>query len=194
MRLAGLDSALRKSGAAVMDGDRFLHAEAFTARGKSHGEAFHEFRTWWRGFLLSNEVERAAVEEPLRSDLTKTNAALVDGAVIKTKVPITTMKILLGLYGVRAHAIEVCAGLNIPVVEVNNQEWRDVIHGQRRAPKGTTNSSEWWKSKAMERCAQLGWSVPSKDAAEAALIAEWLRISLSPMGRAKHGDLFATAS
>lgn len=199
MILCGLDQALRKSGAAVIDGDRFVYAEAFTAKGEKHGEIFHAFRGWWRAFLVGHGVERVAIEQPLRSDLMRTNIAFADNdafgkSVVKSKSPMTSMNTLLGLYGTRAHAIEICEALNIPHIEINNQEWRDVIHGTRRAPKGTTNSSEWWKQQALQRCKLLGWSVPSKDAAEAALIAEWLRISLSPIGKATHGDLFQGAA
>lgn len=194
MILAGLDAALRKSGAAILDCDRFIHAEAFTAKGDRHGDIFHSFRQWWLPFLRSHGVERVAVEEPLRSDLTRTEVKFVDGAAVKSRAPITNMQTLLGLYGTRAHAIEICAALNIPCVEVNSQEWRGMIHGTRRAPKGTPNSSEWWKQQALARCEQLGWPVPSKDAAEAALICEWLRISLSPLGRAARGGLFAEAA
>jgi hypothetical protein len=195
MRFCGLDQALRHSGAAIIDGDRFVLAEAFHAKGVSQAAAFHEFRTWWEGFLEKYRPDHVAIEEPLRSDMMRTkvvyrpNDAFGQSA-IKTKEPLTNMQTLLGLYGVRAHAIEVCEMLGIDYVEVNNQEWRQVIHGARHAPKGTANSSEWWKSAAMNRCRQLGWEVPSKDAAEAALIAEWLRISLSPIGRAGKPDLF----
>lgn len=199
MILCGLDSALRKSGAAVMDGDRLLHAESFTAKGEHHGDIFHAFRTWWRAFLVAHNVERVALEEPLRSDLTRTvvshnpNADAFGEAMTRTKRPMTSMDTLLGLYGVRAHALETCAALNIPAVEVNNQEWRGVIHGRRQAPKGTANSSEWWKQQALERCRLLGWPVKSKDAAEAALICEWLRISMSPLG-GRENDLFKGAA
>lgn len=183
MRLCGLDSALRKSGAAVLDGDRFVEAQAFHAKGESQAEAFHQFRVWWRAFLIRHEVDRAAVEEPLRSDMSRTVTQIAGDKIVRTKQPITNMQTLLGLYGVRAHAIEVCHALNIPCVEINNQDWRNTVYGQRRAPKSTKDASEWWKQKALERCKQLGWSVPSKDAAESAMIAEALRISLSPLGR-----------
>lgn len=194
MIIAGLDSALRKSGAAAFDGSRFIHAEAFTARGETHGEIFHSFRQWWRGFLVANNVEHCAIEQPLRADLKRTvisGQGDAFGVVHKTKEPITNMKTLLGLYGTRAHAIEICAALNVPYVEINNQEWRDVIHGRRHAPKGTTDSSAWWKQQALDRCRQLGWPVPSKDAAEAALIGEWLRIHLRLGGATQTGGLFA---
>lgn len=191
MIVCGLDQALRKSGAGVLDADRFVHAEAFTAKGETHAECFHSFRGWWRAFLVAHGVEQAAIEEPLRSDMSRPETVFVKGQSIKKRVPITNMQTLLGLYGVRAHAIEVCVALNIPVVEVNNQDWRQVIHGRRQAPKGTKDSSAWWKQQALDRCKQLGWAVPSKDAAEGALIAEWLRISLSPIGRAEREGLFA---
>lgn len=193
MILCGLDQALRKSGAAVLDGDRFVHAEAFTAKGETHGEAFHAFRAWWRPFLIAHGVERVAVEEPLRSDMSRTETVFIKGNAVKNRVPMTNMTTLLGLYGVRAHAIEVCTALNIPVCEVNNQEWRDTIYQRRRAPKGVKDTSAWWKQQALERCLQLGWVVPSKDAAEAALIAEWLRISMSPLGAlsASYGERVA---
>lgn len=199
MILIGLDQALRNSGAAVLDGDRFVLAEAFHARGQGQGLAFHEFREWWIGFLEKHRPDWVAIEEPLRSDMQRTqlnyrpNDAFGQ-SVVKTKVPLTNMQTLLGLYGIRAHAIEVCEALRIQYAEVNNQEWRAVIHGTRKAPKGTTNSSEWWKATALTRCRQLGWAVPSKDAAEAALIAEWLRISLTPAGRARNADLFTGAA
>lgn len=199
MILVGLDQALRNSGAAVLDGDRFVLAEAFHAKKPGQGAAFHEFRTWWKRFLETHRPDWVAIEEPLRSDMmrTKVNYRPNDAfgqSVVKTKEPLTNMQTLLGLYGVRAHAIEVCEALKIEYQEINNQEWRQVVHGTRRAPVGTTNASEWWKGKALERCRLLGWNVPSKDAAEAALIAEWLRISLTPAGRRRNADLFTGAA
>lgn len=195
MKIVGLDQALRHSGAAVLDGNRFVVAEAFHAKGESQGKAFHQFRDWWSAFLDRHRPDWVAIEEPLRSDMTRTSVAYRPNdafgkTVVKTKQPLTNMQTLLGLYGVRAHAIEICEASRIEYVEVNNQEWRGLIHGVRTAPRGTRNPSEWWKEQAMTRCRQLGWSVPSKDCAEAALIAEWMRIRLSPAGRARSGDLF----
>jgi len=197
MRLVGLDSALRKSGAALMDGDRLIEAAAFENKAGRQGKAFMDFRMWWREFLQRNRpINRVAIEEPLRSDLQRT-AISFDGqseafgqSIRRVKQPITTYQTLRGLYGIMGHAIEVCEELRIPYKEVNVQEWRQVIHGRRTAPKGTANASEWWKQQALDRCRLLKWSVPSKDAAEAALIAEYLRINLSPLG-AGHNDLFS---
>lgn len=191
MIVAGLDSALRKSGAAILDGDRFVHAEAFTASGDTQAQCFTQFRQWWRPFLRAHGVEYVAIEQPLRSDMQRTVKQFIKGQMVTTKVPMTNMETLTGLYGARGHAIQVCDELNIPFVEVNNQDWRQMIYGVRKAPKGTENTSAWWKEQALARCKQMGWDVPSKDAAEGALIAEWLRIKLSPLGRG--GDLFEAA-
>lgn len=195
MRFVGLDQALRNSGAAVLDGDRFVLAEAFHARATGQGAAFREFRNWWAAFLDRHEPGFVAIEEPLRSDMMRTSVAYRPNdafgqSVIKTKVPLTNMQTLLGLYGVRAIAIEVCEEMKVEYVEVNNTTWRGMIHGTK-PPKGTKDTSGWWKERALARCRQLGWAVPSKDAAEAACIAEWLRISMSPAGRARNADLFA---
>jgi hypothetical protein len=197
MRFVGLDQALRNSGAAVLDGDRFVLAEAFHARAHGQGAAFREFRNWWSGFLDTHNPDWVAIEEPLRSDMMRTSVAYRPNdafgqSVVKSKVPLTNMQTLLGLYGVRALAIEVCEEMKIEYVEINNQTWRGVIHG-KKPPKGTANTSEWWKAQALVRCKQLNWAVPSKDAAEAACIAEWLRISMSPLGRARDADLFERA-
>lgn len=196
MIFCGLDQALRNSGAAVLDGDRFVTAQAFRAKSEGHGRAFHEFRGWWERFLDDHRPDYVAIEEPLRSDMMRTAVEYRPNdafgkSVVKTKQPMTNMQTLLGLYGVRAIAIEVCEQMKLKYFEVNNQDWRQAIHGARKAPTGTINASEWWKSKAMERCRLLGWSVPTKDAAESALIAEWLRIKMSPIGQKLDGGLFA---
>jgi hypothetical protein len=198
MRFVGPDQALRNSGAAVLDGDRFVLAEAFHAKGVGQGKAFHEFRVWWTGFLRRHRPDRIAIEAPLRSDMMRTKVSYRQNdafgqSVVKSKEPLTNMQTLLGLYGVRAHAIEICEGLGIEYFELNVQDWRQLIHGTRHAPKGTTNTSAWWKQRAMERCKLLGWSVPSMDAAESALIADALGIQSTPVGRARGNDLFAEA-
>lgn len=200
MTIAGLDTGTT-SGIGILAGDRLIHAEAFRPDGDNDSAIFHGFRGWLRGMLLSHEVEELALEEPLRSDLSKTetqDAGDAFGArVVKVRKPIGTMRTFLRLYGIRAHAIEVCHAINVPCREVNVQEWRDKIHGRRTAPKGTVNASAWWKTQSLERCRLLGWPIKSKDAAEGALIAEYLRIALKEerLGiSAAPGTLFAGAA
>lgn len=197
MKLVGLDQALRHSGAAVMDGDRFVLAEAFHAKSPSHGAAFHEFRVWWKRFLQTHRPDWVALEEPLRSDMSVTKKRVVPSefwgkSIQKTKINISNFETLLALYGVRAIAIETCHALKIEYVEVNVRKWRSSIYAGESVPPGA--DSAWWKKKALARCKLLGWPVSSHDSAESALIAEWLRVSLSPLGRAEAGDLFSGAA
>jgi len=198
MRFCGLDQALRNSGAAILDGDRFLLAEAFHQRGGSHAKAFCDFRIWWTGFLEKHKPDVVALEEPLRSDMQITRTKVVPNqffgqSVQKVKESMSNFDTLLGLYGIRSQAIEICFELGVEYHEVNVRTWRSVIYGHASAPKGTKNSSQYWKQQAFDRCKQLGWSVSSSDAAESALIADWLRVSMSPAGRAGN-DLFGSAA
>lgn len=200
MVIAGLDTGTT-SGVGLLSGDRLLHAEAFRPKGDSDPEVFHGFREWWRGMLLAHDVQEVAIEEPLRTDLSKSESRDVGDAfghrVVKIKKPIGTMRTFLRLYGIRAHAIEVCKAINVPCREVNVQDWRQKIHGRRTAPKGTANASAWWKTQALERCRLLGWNIKSKDASEGALIAEYLRITLKEerLGiSTRPDDLFAGAA
>lgn len=179
--LCGLDSATT-SGAAILRGDRLVHAESYRPKGDTDAEIFAGFRIWWRALLKANEVEEVALEEPLRTDLSQTETQDRDDAFgtmrFKVKKPIGTMRTFLRLYGIRAHAIEVCHAINVPCREVNNVTWRAKIYGGIRPPKSTTDRSGWWKKQALERCQLLGWDIKSKDAAEGAMIAEYLRITL----------------
>lgn len=200
MHIAGLDTGTT-SGFAALSGDRLIHAEAFRPDGETDSVIFHGFRLWLRGMLLAHEVEELALEEPLRTDLSKTEKHEASDAfgsrVVRIKKQIGNMRTFLRLYGLRAHAIEVAHAISVPCREVNVQDWRQCIHGRRTAPKGTPNASAWWKSQALERCRMLGWPIKSKDAAEGALIAEYLRITLKEerLGIAvRPGDLFAEAS
>lgn len=177
MIVAGLDTGTT-SGAAILDGDRFIHAESFRPRGEHDPEVFAGFRIWWRAFLVAHGVEECAIEQPLRTDLVISKKVDGDPTGKTTKEPIGNMRTFLRLYGIRACAIEIAYSLNIPCREVNNKTWRSKVYGGERPPKGTANSSLWWKSHALDRCKILGWPVKGKDAAEGAMIAEWLRVVL----------------
>jgi len=196
VKIAGLDQAT-VSGLAILDGDKLLHAEAFKAKGNGDAEIFTAFRRWLRAMLIAHEVEYLALEEPLPTNLERTEIVFSDNDAFgkstrKIKRPMSSMVTYLRLYGLRGHAIQVCDELGIPWLEVNNRDWRAVIHDRRSAPKGTKDSTQWWKNAALERCRLMGWDIKSKDAAESALIAEWLRIKLNPRLSPAEG-LFAGA-
>lgn len=171
--LAGLDLATT-SGIAIMSGDKLLHAEAFRPKGKTDAEIFHGFRAHLRALFGSYLVEACAVEEPLRSDLRRKEK---DG----TSVPISNMKTFLRLYGLRAHAIEICASMNIPCVEINQSTWRKAFLRNGRGDKDM----------ALAQCKLLKFPVESKDAAEAVGVCWWLAGHLNIGNGALPGDLFA---
>lgn len=173
MILAGLDIATT-TGAAILENDRLLHAEAFRPKGKTDCEIFHGFRTWLRPLLVSFGVECVGIEEPLRSDLSRKEK---DGTV----VPISNMKTFLRLYGLRGHAIEICHALNIDHAEFNQSTWR----------KSFLRSGRGDKDMALAQCKLMRWVVPNKDAAEACGVAFHLGGVLRAHNGALPGDLFA---
>lgn len=194
MRLAGLDLATT-SGWAVFDNGSPLTAGKFKSVGTTDGQVFSAFRLWLRGFLIAERIEHVAIEEPLRSDLSRTEINF-DGGVFgarthKTKVPITNMSTLRRLYGLAAHAHAVCHDLGIPVEEINQRTWRSAFLGSVAPPKGTGDRTAWWKDQALQQCKRLGLDLKSKDAADA------VGVCFALAGRLKQervltGDLFKT--
>lgn len=172
MIIAGLDVATR-TGLCILDGDKLVHVESFRPAGKEDPEIFHGFRQWLRSMLVAHNVENAAMEEPLRSDLKRRNA---DG----TEEAMTNMRTYLRIYGLRAHVREVCFALNIDCVEVNQSSWRKAFLGNGRADKDM----------AVAQCKLLRWPVPNKDAAEACGVAWWLGGHLKINKAVRPGDLF----
>lgn len=175
MIIAGLDVATR-TGIAILDGEKFVHAEAFRPSGKEDPEIFHGFRVWLRAMLVAHDVQHCAIEEPLRSDLKRRNP---DGS----EEALTNMRTYLRLYGLRAHAIEICKAINVPCEEVNQASWRKAFIGNGRADKDA----------AVNQCKLLRWPVPNKDAAEACGVAWWLSGHLRTAKLVRPGDLFSAA-
>lgn len=175
MIVAGFDLATT-SGCAVLDGTRILHVEAFRPKGKTDPEIFAGFRVWFRATLLAHKVEEVAVEQPLVTDI-KAPKRTPDAKAGETHNPVT-MKTYLRLYGLRAHAIEICENLNIPCREIHQASWRKAFTGNGRASKDDT-------LKLVQRMLP---TLKSKDAAEAVGIAWALNGELSKT------DLFAGAA
>lgn len=192
--IGGLDSATT-SGLAVMDGDRLQCAYAFKAEGENEGALFSSYRSWLTEMLCEYKVEHLAIEAPLPTNRgtfqVKTKVNDIFGASIKkVAMPMSSQATWLRLYGLRAHALQICEELGIQWTEINVREWRGAIYGTRNAPKGVKDASGWWKQKALDRCRLLGWEVSSKDAAEACAIADYMRVKLNPRFSALTGELF----
>jgi Holliday junction resolvasome RuvABC endonuclease subunit len=176
MRVAGLDLASR-SGFAVLDGDRLVHAESFRPATSHEGKFFTAFRQWLGSMLVTYQVEHAAIEQPLRSDLRKREA---DG----TEKAFSNMATFRRLYGLAAHAIEVCSRLDIPCEEVNQSTWRKAFVGNGRASK----------EDSVQQCRILRWNVTQKDAAEACGVAWWLAGHVRGSRLSRPDELFARSA
>lgn len=147
--LAGLDCATT-SGLALFHEGKIVRAEVYRAEGNSDGEVFTDFRRWLIGIIKVNGVTALAIEEPLRSDIRRRN---LDG----TETALTNMRTYLRLYGLRAHAVQICDAFGFKPVEVNQSTWRKSFTGNGRATKDDT----------LALARHLVPGLKSKDAAEA---------------------------
>lgn len=159
-----------------MDGSKVVHIEAFRAHGKEDAEIFASWRPWFRSMLIAHEVQSCAIEAPLVTDI-KAPDKRPNARPGETRNPVT-MKTYLRLYGLRAHAVEICQSLNIPCRELHQSSWRKAFTGNGRATKEDTL--------ALARRIYPG--LKSKDAAEALGVAWALNGELSKI------DMFAGAA
>lgn len=172
---AGFDIATT-TGCAILDGQKVIHAEAHRPAGKTDGEIFNGFRSWFRAMLIAHNVQHCCIEQPLVTDI-KAPARGPNAKPGETMNPVS-MKTYLRLYGLRAHAIEICRAINVPVLEVHQATWRKSFTGNGRASKEET----------LALAQRLVPGLKSKDAGEAVGICWHLN------GQLGRTDLFAEAS
>jgi hypothetical protein len=175
MITAGFDIATT-TGCCILDGSKVVHIEAFRAKGEGDAEIFANWRPWFRSMLIAHDVQACAIEAPLVTDI-KAPDKRPNARPGETRNPVT-MKTYLRLYGLRAHAVEICKSLNIDCRELHQSSWRKAFTGNGRATKEETLAL------AKRICPTL----KSKDAAEALGVAWALNGELSKM------DLFAGAA
>ena len=178
MIVAGFDIATR-SGCAVLDGTTVLHCEAHRPRGETDAEIFSGFRSWFRCTLLAHHVEHVAIEQPLVTNIEARDTR--EGAAPGQRRNPITMKTYLRLYGLRAHALEICHSLNVPFLEIHQSTWRRAFTGNGRATKEQT----------LALVQRLVPGLTSKDAAESVGVAWALNGILSAP---KAADMFAGAA
>jgi hypothetical protein len=159
--IAGFDIATT-TGAAVLDGSKVITAIAYRSQGADDAAVFNSFRYWFRDFILDHDVTEIAIEQPLRSDFKVPDRR--PGAAPGAEYTPATFKTFLRLYGLRAHALEVCKSLGVPATEVNMMSWRKSFTGDARATKDTT----------LRIAQRLVPGLTSLDAGEAVGIAWWL--------------------
>lgn len=178
MTLAGFDLATT-SGAAFLRGDKIIHAEAFRPKGECDAEIFHGFREWFRAMLIAHGVAHVAIEQPLVTNLEMPDRR--KGAVPGATHNPVTMQTYLRLYGLRAHAIQICRAINVDCTELHQATWRKAFTGNGRATKDET----------LALAKQLVPGLKSKDAAEAVGIVWALAGQLRAASLVRPGDLFA---
>lgn len=169
--VAGFDLATT-SGCAVLCGPAVWHIEAFRSPGHTDAVVFRNFRRWFRGILTTHKVDRVAIEQPLVTNITApdTRPSARPG---ETHNPIT-MKTYLRLYGLRAHAVELCERLGVECIEVHQASWRKSFTGNGRASKDET----------LALAQRIVPGLKSKDAAEALGIAWFLNGQIAQQMRA----------
>jgi Holliday junction resolvasome RuvABC endonuclease subunit len=165
MIVCGFDLATT-TGAAALDGTKVLSAVSFRARGLDDSTVFNSFRYWFRDFIEDHGARAVAIEQPLRTPSIDKYGELS---------PKSQMSTYLRLYGLRAHALEVCKSLNVTCHEVNQMTWRKAFAGSGRADKQAS----------LAIAQKLLPGLVSLDAAEAIGVAWWLNGELSKQ------DLFA---
>lgn len=153
MVIAGLDVATR-SGLAIFDDNRLLHAEAFRPKGKTNGEINSGFRSWLISTFAAHGVQYVAAEEPLVTNLTD-----------KDGKPLVTAQTYRRIYGLAGVLEEACFSKNYPLVFVHQATWRKAFLGTGRGDKDM----------AVAKCKMLGYEFKSKDLCEAIGVAWWLR-------------------
>jgi hypothetical protein len=178
MRLLGLDIATT-TGAAMLDGERYLWAREFHCKAKTSGLVFRNLRESLFKIIQDHGVQHVAVEQPLRTDI-EIGTGQIDpesGAPIKTRPP---MKTYMRVYGLCAVAEEVCAAQSVPVTYVNQMTWRKAFTGNARATK----------EQSLAQARLIDRTISSLDAAESLGVCWWLRGHLDPKLSATRGDLY----
>jgi hypothetical protein len=207
MVLGGLDIATT-TGLAVCDGE-LITASSFRPRAKRpfdlkagevdynhEGKLLVEFKDYLRGWLINNQIEAVAIEQPMRSNKTfmkatvNKNAGFFGQAISYEEKGGTQYNIIFRLYTLVGAACEVCSRLNVNVKVVNNTTWRKSFLGDMRPPRGHSNPSQWWKEQAKRQCERLKVDVPNTDAADSVGIVWWLRGELNPRLSGVADDLF----
>lgn len=215
MVLAGFDVA-SSTGICVMDGSRPLYAQSWKANvarpkglGPMEASAEYEaalaepFRKHIRWVLKEYSVKEAAYEVPRTRDFER-KITTVDldaqwaGQAITTETQRASSNLsMLRSFGMCVILCGICRNLGIPCHEVPADEWRKAFIGRARAPKTDnagrkiTDGRKWLKNQVVEQCRMEGIKVPNDDAGDAVGVAFWLRARLSPIGRARAGDLFS---
>jgi hypothetical protein len=171
--ILALDVATR-TGVAIWSEGKVI-ATHFQPSAKEIGPMLAEYRQFLRGLIVVHDVITVAKEAPFQSQKGDQNNAQV-------------------LRAAKLHGVieELCATMNVPLVEVHLSTWRTHFLGKISPPKGLSypQRKAWWKEQALRRCAERGWEPGSHDAAEACGVLDWYMSIADPAWGASSGSLF----
>lgn len=175
MRILALDIATTTGWARWDSGLNRPHAGEFKLKSSDEAKRFAEFSTWLRAKMVADGIDHLAIEMP-----------------VPQRSGLTNLSTLQTLHGLRGIAMAIAGAVNIPVLEVNTQEWRQHFVGQRTAPKSVPvkQRSAWWKRQCLDRCEQMGWPVKGHNAADAMGVLDYVRAKMDRAYGATSGDLF----
>jgi hypothetical protein len=178
MRILALDIATTTGWARWDSGLNRPHADEVKLKAADEAKRFAEFAQWLRAKLIADQIDHLAIEMP-----------------VPQRNGMTNLGTLQTLHGLRAIAMALGGAINIPIIEVNNQEWRQHFLGQRVAPKSVPKDkrSAWWKKQCVKRCEELGWTVKGHNAADALGVLDFVRCTRDFSYGAASGDLFRQA-
>ena|GEM_PF-2636862 len=128
----------------------------------SLGQTFASFRDFLSGKIVGERIEHVAIESPY-----------ID------KVSLNAVE---KLYGLKAHAEEICYRRGVPCRPVSSAEWRKHFIGQPRAPQTLAKAQrrKWLKDQVRLECQRRGWAVTSDDEADALGVLVYERARILP--------------
>lgn len=140
-----------------------------------------KFAPWLDRFMLKHKPRAVAIEEPLRSDATRTERSEFTDAKghrvrRERNVSITPMATARALYAFAGVARMICSMHRVECIEVNQRTWRSTILGVAQAPREieAKKRTKWLKDRAFTFASRVGAKPDSDDAGEGACIGLWL--------------------
>ncbi|WP_271169435.1 hypothetical protein [Hansschlegelia plantiphila] len=139
------------------------------------------FAAWLDRFLREHKPRAVAIEEPLRSDASRTERSTITDrngrSIMKERsVSITPLTTARALYGFAGVARMICSLQGLPCREVNQRAWRKDFIGVAQAPREipAKQRTHWLKATAFAQAQRIGAKPDSHDASDAVGVCSWL--------------------
>ncbi len=182
MLFAGFDISSVAIGWSLIDRQgKVVACGTFRPKGIDVWARLGEFAPWLDRFLREHKPRAVAIEEPLRSDASRTErSSFTDRtgrSVMKERsVSITPMATARALYAFAGVARMIFSLHGVQCREVNQRSWRKDFIGVAQAPREIEpkKRTAWLKGQSLARAKRLGAHPDSEDAAEGVGVGLWL--------------------